>query len=212
MERKLIILTTIFVTCLIISNVIASKLVMVWGVIVPAAVFVFPITFLMTDTINEVWGKKTAQFTVWLGFGASILLVGYLTLAQYLPYAPFWEDQASFVAILGAVPRIVIASMAAYLISQLHDVWSFNFWKSKTGGKHLWLRNNLSTMTSQLMDSAIFITVAFWGTVPNTVILTMVVSQYIVKLIVAAMDTPLVYVLVRWVRGVNHAHRISGLW
>lgn len=201
MDKKLLYLTSTFVTCLIISNVIASKLVMVGTFVVPAAVIVFPLTFLITDTVNEVWGKSTARLMVWLGFGASLVMVGFLTLAQYLPAAPFWEHQESYNVILGAVPRIVLASMVAYLLSQLHDVWSFNFWRNKTSGKHLWLRNNLSTMTSQLLDSAVFIGVAFLGIVPVSVLLTMVLSQYIIKLVIAILDTPICYLLVRWVRG-----------
>ena len=199
--KRLLFFVTVFVSCLLISNIVASKLVMLWGLVIPAAVFVFPLTFLMTDVVNEVWGKAPARFMVLLGFGASLLLVGYLTLAQYLPAAPFWDGQQAYEMILGAVPRIVLASMVAYLVSQFHDVWAFNFWKEKTHGKYLWLRNNLSTMSSQLIDTAIFIVIAFWGIVPNDILIVMVLSQYVIKLTIAVIDTPICYILVKWVRG-----------
>ncbi len=96
--------------------------------------------------------------------------------------------------------RIVAASMVAYLISQLHDVWAFLFWRRVTAGKHLWLRNNLSTIVSQFLDSIIFITLAFAGTVANAVLVNMIISQYLVKIILVLADTPFCYLAVRWAR------------
>lgn len=200
MEKKLLFLASLFVTSLLVSNIVAGKLVALGNLIVPAAVFIFPITFLVTDTVSEVWGKKEARSMVWLGFFMSLVMIAFLQLARVLPPAPFWEDQPAFEAILGAVPRIVAASMAAYLVSQLHDVWAFQFWRRLTRGKHLWLRNNLSTATSQLLDSAIFISLAFAGLVEPHLLPGMIFSQFLVKLILAAVDTPFCYLAVNWVR------------
>jgi len=199
MDRKLLYLSAIFITSLLASNIIAQKLVEVMGIVLPAAVFVFPLTFLITDTINEVWGKKTAREVVWLGFLMNVLMVLLLLLGQLLPPAPEWEHQQAYQAILGTVPRMVLASLAAYLFSQLHDVWAFQFWKRFTGSKHLWLRNNLSTMSSQLIDTLIFIPIAFMGTVSGATLATLIISQYLVKLLLAALDTPLIYLAVRLV-------------
>lgn len=207
MERKLLFLASLFVSCLLIANILASKLVFIWGLVLPAAVFVFPITFLVSDTISEVWGKKQAKEVIWLGFIMNLVLVVFLMLGRILPAAPFWEHQAAYEAILGAVPRIVLASMIAYLISQFHDVWSFHFWKKVTQGRFLWLRNNLSTLTSQLMDSIVFITIAFVGTVPTSALITMIFSQYIVKIIFALADTPFCYLAVKWA---NREEKVFG--
>lgn len=186
------------------ANIIASKIVsidfLVVEVTLPAAVFVFPLTFLVTDTINEIWGKQRAKEIIWLGFAMNLLMIAFLYLGQVLPPAPTWELQQAYEAVLGAVPRMVVASLAAYIFSQLHDVWAFQFWKRLTKGRFLWLRNNLSTMVSQLFDSVIFVTIAFAFTMPWEVVITLIINQYLVKLIIAAVDTPLIYLLVAWIR------------
>ncbi len=200
MEKKLRLLNAIFITCLLVANIIAGKLFTLGRFVLPAAVFVYPVTFVITDTISEVWGKEEANNLVWLGLFMSLLMTAFLYLGQVLPPAPFWEQQPAYEAILGTVPRIVAASMVAYIISQLHDVQAFLFWRRVTGGKHLWLRNNLSTMVSQLLDSAIFITIAFAGTVEGAVLINMIVGQYLIKLALALADTPFCYLTVRWAR------------
>ena len=200
MERKLRFLTVLFITCLLVANIIAGKLFALGPLVLPAAVFAYPVTFVITDTISEVWGKREANSIVWLGFFMNLVMTAFLYLGRVLPPAPFWEHQAAYEAVLGSVPRIVAASMAAYLVSQFHDVWAFLFWRRVTGGKHLWLRNNLSTMASQLLDSVIFITLAFAGTVSGAVLMNMIAGQYLVKVVLALADTPFCYLAVRWAR------------
>ncbi len=200
MEKKLRFLTALFITSLLVANIIAGKLFILGRFVLPVAVFAYPVTFVITDTVSEVWGKTEANSIVWLGFIMNLVMTAFLYLGRVLPPAPFWENQAAYEAILGSVPRIVAASMAAYLVSQFHDVWAFLFWRQVTGGKHLWLRNNLSTMASQLLDSVIFITLAFAGTVGGRVLVNMIAGQYLVKLILALADTPFCYLAVRWAR------------
>ncbi len=200
MERKFLYLASLFVTCLLVSNIIAGKLVDLWGVIVPAAVFVFPVTFLITDAINEVWGKKRAREIVLVGFAMNIVLIFFIQLGNVLPPAVFYEHQKAYEAVLGLVPRIVFASLSAYLVSQLHDVWAFNYWRRITAGKHLWLRNNLSTISSQLIDSIIFISLAFGGGMANKELAMLVFYQFMVKLAMALVDTPFCYLLTGWLK------------
>lgn len=200
-DKKIFILTGLFITSLLVSNLIADKIISFWEFNVPAAVIVFPVTFLITDTINEVWGKEKAKEVVWLGFFMNIFMLLLLQLAIFLPPArEIWPNQEAFEAVFGAVPRMVIASLMAYIGSQLFDVWFFNFWKRRTEGSHLWLRNNLSTLSSQLIDSVIFIVVGFLGTIPVISLINMIVSQYIIKLIFALIDTPICYITVSWAR------------
>lgn len=193
--ENLTLLKCIFVTTLIVANIAAAKVVTFWGLVVPAAIVAYPLTFLITDVIGELWGKDEANRTVKLGLYCQLLSLILIGLAIMLPVAEFANNQAEFKSILGQSFRVVGASMVAYLVAQFNDVYIFHKLKDKCNGKHKWLRNNLSTMTSQLLDTAIFITIAFIGTVPN--IFTMIISQYVVKMVYALLDTPFFYLLTR---------------
>jgi len=197
-EKCFLFLGASFIALLVVSNIIAVKVVSIGGLVVPAAVICYALTFAITDTMSEVWGKERTKFIITLGFFASVISAAMIQLAILLPAAPFWELQSEYQLILGANLRIVTASLTAYLVSQYHDIWAFHFWKKVTKEKHLWLRNNFSTWTSQLIDSVLFITIAFYGT--GTPILAMIFGQYLIKITIAAMDTPLVYLLVGMVR------------
>lgn len=194
--NNLIAINAVFIMSLLVANVVAGKVVDLFGFIVPAAVVAYGITFLCTDVINEIWGKKQAQKTVMLGLKVQLASMVLILLAIWLPPAIFAVDfNVAFKTVLGQNVRVVFASLTAYAISQAHDVISFNFWRNKTKGKHKWIRNNLSTMTSQIIDTAIFITIAFWGLVPN--LLWMIFSQYVIKAIIALIDTPFFYLITR---------------
>jgi hypothetical protein len=200
-EGKLILLSSLFVGALLVANFIAVKLVAVGPFLVPAGIIAYPLTFLLTDTIAEVYGKDTARRVVWAGFGVNLVAVALVMVALRLPPAPFYEGEAAFGATLGLVPRMVLASRIAYLVSQHHDVLAFHFWRRRTRGRHLWLRNNASTAVSQLLDTVLFITIAFAGTMPLGAVASLVLWQYLAKLIIAAADTPFCYLLVGWARG-----------
>lgn len=194
-QQNLLLLNGIFISSLIIANIVSAKIVSFWGLVIPAAVVAYPITFLMTDTIGEIWGKEQANKTVKIGFACQLISLVLIGLAILLPVAPFADNQAEFQSIMGQSFRVVGASLVAYLIAQFNDVHIFHKLKEKTGGKHKWLRNNVSTMTSQLLDTSIFITIAFIGTVPN--IWVMIASQYLIKVLYAALDTPFFYLLTK---------------
>ena len=193
-------LATLFVTCLVVANIIAVNLVSIGGWVVPAGIIAYPLTFLFTDVIAELYGRKIASRVVWVGFGVSVLMVILIFWGGLLPPAPFWEGQSAYESILRMVPRITLASMIAYLVSQHHDIFAFHFWRQKTKGRFLWLRNNASTMVSQALDTGIFITIAFWGTVPTGILTNMLLTQYVIKLVIAAVDTPFCYMLVSLLR------------
>lgn len=200
-EKNLMLVNAIFLTSLLVANVVSSKIVSFWGLTVPAAIVAYPLTFLMTDVIGEIWGKEEANKTVRLGFICQMVSLVLIGGAVLLPVAPFADNQAQFTAILGSSFRVVFASMIGYLVSQSWDVWIFHKVRdayikkhgSTKGGRWIW--NNASTMTSQIIDTAIFITIAFIGTVPN--IWTMILSQYLVKFVYALLDTPFFYLLTR---------------
>lgn len=196
----LVVLVSVFTGLLVIANVIATKLLFINSWVLPAGILAYPLTFLISDTIAEIYGRKTTSLVIWLGFAVSLLMVFIIYIAQIFPSAPFWENQDAFDTILGSVPRIVLASMVAYLISQHHDVVAFHMWKNFTGGKHLWLRNNASTLVSQAIDTVLFVCIAFAGTVEGSVLINMIITQYFFKIAIALVDTPFVYALVAFIR------------
>lgn len=194
-QHNLIIVTCIFVGLLVISNVLAAKVVQIGFIEVPAAVIAYPITFLCIDLISEIWGKKEARFVVIIGLIVQVIAMGLTYIAIVLPAAPY-ADQASFSAILGTQLGIVVASLLAYLCSQTFDVFAFH--KIKDLFKPKWMRN-CTTIVSQLIDTAVFITLAavlVWH-VPVETILVMILSQYVIKVLFALADTPFFYFFTR---------------
>lgn len=194
-EQNLQILIGIFVVSLIVANIVSAKIVSFWGLVIPAAIVAYPLTFLITDVIGEIWGKEMANRAVKIGFICQLISLILIGLSILLPVAPFADNQAQFIGIMKSSFRVVAASLVAYLVSQSWDVWLFHKLKEKCNGKHKWLRNNASTLTSQMIDTAIFITIAFLGVVPN--IWVMILSQYLIKAVYALLDTIPFYLLTK---------------
>lgn len=193
----LVLLGALFVGALVAANVIAAKIVTIGPLFVPAGVLAYSITFAVTDTIGEVWNRRITQIVVNAGFAVLVLVWALITLALHWPAAPFWPHQEAFAQTLGSTSRIILASLIAYGVSQTLDVWVFSRLKTLTRGRWLWLRNNVSTFLSQLVDTVIFITIAFYGELP---ILQLMWAQLLVKYGIALLDTPVVYGLVYLVR------------
>lgn len=193
-EKNLILLNGIFLTSLLIANVLSAKIVVIAGAVIPAAVVAYPLTFLMTDLIGEIWGKEQANQAVKIGFICQLVSLVMIGLAILLPVAPFADNQAEFKGIMAQSFRVVAASLVAYYCSQSWDVWVFHKIREKST-KYKWIRNNVSTFTSQIIDTAIFITIAFYGVVPN--LWVMILSQYGIKCIYAALDTIPFYLLTK---------------
>lgn len=209
-DRAYILLLSIFIGCITIASVLASKIITIMGLFVPAGVLAYSITFICTDVISEIWGRERANITILGGFVALVTVLLLVQSSLVWPKAPFWDNDIAFRSVLGATSRIIVASFIAYLVSQYHDVWAFHFWKRITNDRHLWLRNNLSTAVSQFLDSFIFITIAFYGVMP---IGSLIVGQWIVKMAIAVLDTPLVYFIVYLIRRKcgTHPGNVSGV-
>ncbi|WP_099159754.1 queuosine precursor transporter [Virgibacillus ndiopensis] len=193
-------LNALFVGLLLLSNILGVKLFSIGEFILPAAVVVYVVTYLVTDVIGEVYGKEAARKTVQAGFVTQVFALIFIYIAIQLPAAPVFGAQAEFEQILGGSFRVILASLISYIASQNIDVSIFHRLKEKHGEQKLWLRNNVSTMTSQLVDTTLFISIAFWGTVPTTVLLGMILTQYVFKFLIALVDTPFAYLLVRIAR------------
>ncbi len=203
-ELKFIILVCLFVTCMSFINVVSAKLWNFAGLTISGGIMAYWFTFAVTDVVGEVYGRKRALLVVWLGLAANLLVLLLSQIAMHLPAADSYPHQTALETVLGAVPLIVLASLTAYVLAQMHDVWAFDYWKRVTKGRHLWLRNNLSTMTSQLIDSIVFNGIAFYAFASERMSLaafaSMTFGYWLFKVGVAIMDTPLVYLLVAWCR------------
>ena len=205
-ERLFLFLSGVFLTALVLGNVIGTtKFVNVFGLTVPAGVLAYPFTFLATDLICELYGKKRAQTLVWTGFAMNFFMLGLMTLGHFFPDAGGVSGATStFESVYQLMVGNVIASMIAYLVAQTVDVHMFHFWKKLTKGKHLWLRNNLSTTASQLVDTTAILTILYYannlGNNVNTLgdLLPLIYYSYLFKFFFALFDTPLFYLGV-WV-------------
>lgn len=202
--NKFTIVSTLFVMLLIISNLLATKMILVLGFVLPAAVIVYPFCFMVGDVLTEVWGFKTAKKVIWLGFFMNLLLIIFTNIAIPLTYPEFWKGQEHFQFIFGAIPRIVLASFIGYLAGEFSNSWSLELIKKITKGRWLFVRTIGSSVVGQVLDTGLFITIAFYGTMPNEVLITMIIAQYIFKVLCEALaGTPLAYGLVRWVKHEN---------
>ena len=214
-NRNLMICAMIFGVSLVIANAITAKTIQtgipLFGgtILVPCAVIAYPVTFLMTDVISELWGPKEARAVVLVGFGCQLLSLVYILVAQALP-AGDTEMQGAYDMLLGQNIMFVIGSMVAYLLSQSWDVFVFHkirghFVKEGDGpSPKRWIWNNASTMTSQIIDTFVFIAIGFgvgfgWFFDPAMVptVFAMMIGQYLIKLVIAAIDTPVFYILTR---------------
>ena len=189
-------LVALFVTCLITANIIAVKLVSVAGMLLPAAVIIFPVSYIVGDVITEVYGYRQARRVIWLGFACNFLTVAAVWLAGLLPAAGFWDGQPAFERILGQVPRIVAASLIAYLVGEFANAYVLARMKVATGGRWLWTRTIGSTIIGQGLDSAVFLTIAFAGVLPAGALATAVLTQWLVKVAYEALATPVTYITV----------------
>jgi len=161
------------------------------GIVVPAAIFIYTLTFTLIDLINESFGKQGARKVIWAAFIANILLAAYAQLAVILPPAPFYSGQEAFAGVFGNTPRIVFASLTAYLISSLIDAEVFSFWRARVQGLK-WTRVLVSNAISTWVDSVVFITLAFYGSMP---IWALIKGQYVIKMAITIGSLPMIYLV-----------------
>ncbi len=199
--------TAIFVTCLIVANIIAVKLVTIGGLVLPAAVIIFPISYIFGDVLTEVYGYAQARQVIWIGFACNLLAVVAIAVGGALPAAPFWApNQPAYDAILGLTPRLLAASFVAYLIGEFLNSFVLARMKVATNGRRLWSRTIGSTLIGQLADSSVFISLglvqvtglpaALQGTLPPEALPGTIVTQWLFKSAYEALATPITYLVV----------------
>ncbi len=190
----------IFITCLITANITAVKLVDVFGLIVPAAIIIFPISYIVGDVLTEVYGYNQARRVIWLGFFCNLITVVAVWVGQVLPAASFWDGQAAYERILGYTPRLLGASFLAYLVGEFANAFVLAKMKIATHGRWLWTRTIGSTLVGQGLDSLVFITLAFVGTIPVANLASAIVTQWLAKSAYEAAVTPLTYLAVNFLK------------
>jgi uncharacterized integral membrane protein (TIGR00697 family) len=195
---RLVIITAVFVTCLITANIIAVKMVGLGPLVLPAAIFVFPFSYIFGDVLTEVYGYRTARRVIWLGFGCNLVFVFFAWVGQVLPPASFWEGQAAYEGILGYAPRLLAASLCGYLAGEFANSYVLSKMKVLTKGRWLWSRTIGSTVVGEGLDSAIFITLAFIGTPSFAPVF--IVYHWVAKTAIEAVLTPATYGIVNWLK------------
>ena len=187
-------LLALYVTLCIAGSILASKTIAfdfgITTLFAPGAVLIFSVTFLLTDIVNERFGRKEVQRMIWLAFFAQVAFVIFSYLVLQATPAPFFTNQAAFEAVLGSVPRLVIAGLIAFLISENLDAYLYQWFRTLTGGKHLWMRNAFSSLPSMLIDSTVFVTLAFFGVMP---IFPLIIGLTVTKWLVGVVDIPFMY-------------------
>ena len=203
--RIYVTLVGVFIAALVLTNLIAGRFFTIGSWTLSSGVIAYPVTFLVTDLISEIYGRRRADLAVKVGFVASVFVTLVLLIALQTQIAPdSYVTEKAFLNVFGLAPGIVFGSMCAYLIAQFIDVRIYEFWKKLTAGEHLWLRNNGSTILSQLLDTSIVVIIALIiyprmdgivSTKPISWVLAgeLIVAQYVFKALIALFDTPLMY-------------------
>ncbi|MAF85744.1 MAG: transporter [Dehalococcoidales bacterium] len=197
-SHRLVMITAIFVTVLITANIVGVKVVSFGNFILPAAVVLFPLSYIFGDILTEVYGYRWARKVIWLGFFCNLIFVLFAWVGQILPPAPLWEGQEAYESILGYTPRLLVASFSGYLAGEFVNSFILAKMKILTRGRWLWSRTIGSTIVGQGLDTLIFITAAYFGApffVP-----VMILYHWLAKIIIETIATPFTYVVVNFLK------------
>lgn len=205
-------LTLLFVVSLVISNIITAKQVLLpFNIVMTGAVFIFPITYILSDVFSEVYGYKWSRFSCYLAFAANLLAVIVFSLVIKTPAPDYWQNQAAFEAVLGSTPRVLCASLLAFVIGDLVNDKVFKAFKDKHPNDHkgFGFRAILSSFCGELMDSLIFLPLAFLGQMPLSTLATMTVCQVLIKTGYEVIILPVTHLVVRAVS--KHERKAAGI-
>ena len=205
-DQFYLVLSGIFIASLVTCNLIANKFVSVdlgfKVFIVSAGILPYPLTFLVTDLISELYGQRKANLVVFSGFVASVFVLIFLWLgSQFSAISGSIVDDITYDSVFQNAWRLIAASMVAYLFAQFVDVRIFHFWKRLTKGKHLWLRNNGSTIASQFIDTSLVVCILFVGVWESDQIYSAILDGWLFKMLMAFIDTPIIYGVIHLLKG-----------
>jgi len=193
-----------FVVALLLSNTVAVKVTQIGWFYFDGATILFPLTYIFGDILTEVYGYKRSRIVIWTGFAACVFMAFIYTAIGWLPAADGWENQDAYLAILGQVPRIVLASLVAFACGEFLNSYVLAKLKIFTKGKALWTRTISSTIVGEAVDTAIFAFIAFYGVIPNNALWTMIGSLYLFKVVYEIVATPLTYFIVNRLKRAEH--------
>jgi uncharacterized integral membrane protein (TIGR00697 family) len=194
---RFVVVAAVFVTALVVSNIIAVKLVEMSGRVFPAGLVIFPLSYLLGDVLTEVYGVRAARRVIWLGFACNLLALGAIQAAIHLP-ALDPDFQRAYEQVLGTTWRLFLASLAAYVVGELANAYVLAVMKGATGGRFLWTRTIGSTIVGEGLDSLIFVTIAFAGT--GAALVNPVVTTWLIKVGWETVATPLTYAVVNYLK------------
>jgi queuosine precursor transporter len=202
--RFLDIITALFVAILLISNVASSKITTIGFLTFDAGTILFPLSYIIGDILTEVYGYSRARRAIWIGLLCNVIMAVTFMIVAVLPPSADWPNQGAYEAILGWTPRIVLASIIAYFAGEFVNSFILAKLKIKTKGKYLWARTIGSTLIGQLLDTVLFIIIAFWGLLPTSVIVALIISNYVFKIAVEVLFTPITYKVVNLLKKKEH--------
>jgi len=203
----------LFVICLILANLLETKVIQLGPITATAGLIVFPISYIINDCIVEVWGYKKARLIIWLGFAMNFFVVGLTQLAVLIPAAPFWESEAAFNSIYGMAPRIVAGSFCAFLVGSFLNAYVMSRMKIASHGKYFSIRAIVSTIAGESADSIIFFPIAFGGLISMPNLLLMIITQICLKSLYEIIILPVTIRVVKWIKKIEEVdtydHHIS---
>lgn len=199
------ILGIVFCVCLVVSNILETKLIQMGPITATAGLIVFPLSYIINDCIAEVWGFRKARLIIWSGFAMNFLAVFFIQVAIHLPEASFWEHQEAFATIFGATPRIAVASLLAFLVGSFLNAYVMSRMKVMTKGKYFSLRAVVSTLIGESADSLVFFPIAFAGIVPTDELFMLIVTQAILKSAYEFLILPITVKVVNYVKRIDHS-------
>ena len=203
LSTKIDFLKALYVTIIILANLLGSKITTIFGISVSVGIFMVPLAFLITDVLEEILGKKEIKKLIIITASALIVTFLFVLLSLALPPNSRFTHNDEYTTIFSASTRMLIASLVAFVLSQTNDAYMFDLIKRKTHGKYLWIRNNLSTISSQFIDTVVFMFIAFYHLTPKFsvgFIWQLIIPYFIFKIVFALIDTPFFYVGVKWLK------------
>ena len=199
-SHRLVAVAALFVTCLITANIMIVKQISIGSLIFPAAIIIFPLSYILGDILTEVYGYEQARRIIWLGFLCNLLAVVAIWIGKILPPSPVFEAQSAYERILGNTPRFLLASFAAYLAGEFANSFILAKMKIATGGRWLWTRTIGSTLVGEGIDTLIVLTIAFAGVLPFSVLGIMILSHWLLKTTYEVVATPFTYAVVSYLK------------
>lgn len=192
-------ISIIFVSCILISNILAAKIISIFGISMTSGVLVFPITYVLGDVMTEIYGYEKTKKVIIYGFISNLLMVVVFYLAMKLPYPDYWQNQDAFITILSNTPRVLLASFIGYLLGGLSNAFIMEYIKNNSKIKFLWFRTILSTIVGEALDTTIFLTISFIGTMSGFNLISMIIYQSIFKIMYEVVLTPVLYKIIAFV-------------